>query len=395
MPAVSANAKDAVLVEWSVKEGDAVRGGDSLGGIETDKAVVDLEAEHDGVIGRLLVEAGSRVEVGAPVAVLLREGETDADVAALREDTTAWRNASTPGRQAARATELANGHVENALATEPADGRVFASPLARRMAAQAGLALRDLRGSGPRGRIVKRDVERAASASFPDASGYDVLPHTAMRLAIARRLTESKATIPHFYLRGHCRADALLALRIQLNAVAPRKISINDMVIRAAACALRDVPQMNVAWTAAAMHRYRRADISVAVATDGGLITPIVRGADQLSVAAISAAMAALVERAHGGRLGPADYEGGTFGVSNLGMHGVTDFAAIVNPPQAAMLAVGAIAQEAVVDEGTVRAAALMRYTLAVDHRAIDGALAARWMARFTWYMEHPVALLA
>ncbi|OZI61115.1 2-oxo acid dehydrogenase subunit E2 [Bordetella genomosp. 11] len=384
MPAVSANAPDAVLAEWIVKEGDSVRAGDSLGGIETDKAVVDLEAEHDGVVGKLLVAQGTRVAVGAPVALLLREGETPRDIAQAGEQVEAAEPAApSPG---------------------PADpSRIFASPVARRTAAAAGLALSGLAGSGPQGRIVKRDVEQALAGDgtrpapaggHTDAAGFDLIPHGSMRKAIARRLTESKSTIPHFYLRGLCRADALLGLREQLKAVVPGRVSINDLVIRGAACALRDVPDMNVTWTADALRRHRHADISVAVATPNGLVTPIVKAADGLGVPAISEAMTALIERARAGRLAPAEYEGGSFGISNLGMLGVPDFAAIINPPQSAMLAVGAIVREAVVDEDTIRVGSVMRYTLAVDHRAIDGELAARWLARLTWYLEHPVAML-
>lgn len=215
-----------------------------------------------------------------------------------------------------------------------------------------------------------------------------------MRLAIARRLAESKATIPHFYLRGQCRVDALLALRGQLNTVAPRKLSLNDLAIRAAACALRDVPGMNVTWTPEGLRHHHHADIAVAVATEGGLITPILHAADQLGVVAIGTEMADRVERARAGRLAPSEYEGGTFGISNLGMYGVAEFAAIINPPQSAMLALGAATREALVIDETVQAASLMRYTLSVDHRAIDGVLAARWLARYTYYMEQPLAML-
>ncbi|AOB31700.1 hypothetical protein AKI39_14895 [Bordetella sp. H567] len=397
MPAVSANAPDAVLADWTVKEGDSVRAGDSLGGIETDKAVVDLEAEHDGVVGRLLVAPGTRVAVGAPVALLLREGETPQDIA----QAAARAEAAAPSGATATATLRDNGR--DAGQAQPGGARVFASPVARRMAADAALPLAALAGSGPHGRVIKRDVEHALARDAvqagtvpanPGESAYDLVPHGSMRRAIARRLTESKRTVPHFYLRGQCRADALLGLRDQLKAVVPGRVSINDLVVRGAACALRDVPEMNVTWTADALRRYHHADISVAVATPNGLVTPIVRAADQLGVPAISGAMASLIERARSGELAPAEYEGGSFGISNLGMLGVSDFAAIINPPQSAMLAIGAIAREAVVDDDTIRVASVMRYTLAVDHRAIDGELAARWLGRFTWYLERPVAML-
>lgn len=424
MPAVSANAEHAVLVEWNVKEGDEVRAGDTLGGIETDKAVVDLEAEDDGVVGRLLVEPGARVAVGAPLAVLLAPGDSDAEVDVLlgAADGAAAAGAdqaaasatlvAAPSQDSAPQSRAvpANGAVPPARPAPapqppgdaPAAGpderearRIFASPVARRLAREAGLALDALQGSGPDGRIVKRDIEQQlkAGATEPDAV-FDLVPHTPMRLAIARRLTESKTTIPHFYLRGLCRADELDALRTRLNAVAPRKLSFNDLIVRAAACALRDVPDMNVTWGPDTLRRHRHPDIAVAVATEGGLITPIVRGADGLGVAELGRVVAALVDRARAGRLAPADYEGGTFGISNLGTHGVMDFAAIINPPQSAMLAVGALVREAVVVGDTVQPGLVMRYTLSVDHRAIDGALAARWLARFTHYMEQPLAML-
>jgi pyruvate dehydrogenase E2 component (dihydrolipoamide acetyltransferase) len=434
MPAVSANAEQALLVEWAVKEGDAVHGGDSLGGIETDKAVVDLQAEQDGVIARLLVAPGTSVAVGAPVAVLLEPGDTDADVQALLGPPPA-AGAEPPGGT--------GRPMPQSAAPSPAPERVFASPLARRRAKEAGVSLQGLQGSGPNGRIVKRDIERVRVADVPlpaeapaqdsaapatpaslaeqafagaiDArqpappiqpsikssiqpsiqpSGFDLVPHTSMRLAIARRLAESKATIPHFYLRGQCRMDALLALRAQLNAVAPRKLSLNDLAIRATACALRDVPGMNVTWTPEGLRHHHHADIAVAVATEGGLITPILQAADQLGVVAIGTEMADRVQRARAGRLAPSEYEGGTFGISNLGMYGVAEFAAIINPPQSAMLALGAATREAVVIDATVQAATVMRYTLSVDHRAIDGVLAARWLARYTYYMEQPLAML-
>jgi pyruvate dehydrogenase E2 component (dihydrolipoamide acetyltransferase) len=424
MPAVSANAEHAVLVEWNVKEGDEVRGGDTLGGIETDKAVVDLDAEDDGVVGRLLVGPGARVAVGAPLAVLLAPGDSDAEVdvllgaAAGTAPAGADRAASgdTPVDAAphdaapqVRAVPAAGTappappappsqprRDARAAGRDEGEGRrIFASPVARRLARDAGLALDTLQGSGPDGRIVKRDIEYRlqAGATAPDGS-YDLVPHSPMRLAIARRLTESKTTIPHFYLNGQCRADELDALRTRLNAVTPRKLSFNDLIVRAAACALRDVPDMNVTWGADALRRHRHPDIAVAVATEGGLITPIVRAADGLTLAELAGVMAERVERARAGRLAPADYEGGTFGISNLGMHGVIDFTAIINPPQSAMLAVGALVREPVVAGDTVRPGLVMRYTLSVDHRAIDGALAARWLSRFTHYMEQPLAML-
>ncbi|HRN61347.1 MAG TPA: 2-oxo acid dehydrogenase subunit E2, partial [Luteimonas sp.] len=282
--------------------------------------------------------------------------------------------------------------------------RVFASPLARRLARERGIDLSGVSGSGPRGRIVKRDLDAmkpvpaaavAAAASPAGESAYREIPHSGMRRTIARRLSESKATIPHFYLSVDCRVDRLLALRGEFNASAPRKVSINDFIVRAVALALREVPEANVAWTDTALRQFAHADIAIAVATDEGLITPIVRAADTKSVSAISAEIADLAERARAGRLKPSEYQGGSFSVSNLGMYGVDEFAAIVNPPQAAILAVGAVQQKPVVENGALACGSVLRCTLSVDHRAIDGALAGRWLAEFRRVLEAPLSLLS
>lgn len=287
--------------------------------------------------------------------------------------------------------------------------RIFASPLARRLAAQRGLDLAALRGSGPNGRIVKRDIEQAATAAAaasapavarpaaPQAKASDAfteIPHSNMRRTIARRLSESKATIPHFYLTADCRMEPLLALRAQINANAPRKISVNDFIVRAVAVALREVPAANVGWTDTAMRQYPQADIAVAVATDAGLITPIVRAADTKPLSVISAEIADLATRARASQLRPEEYQGGSFSVSNLGMFGVSEFSAIINPPQAAILAVGATQAVPVVEGGALKAGQVMRCTLSVDHRAIDGALAAQWLAAFKRLLENPLSML-
>jgi pyruvate dehydrogenase E2 component (dihydrolipoamide acetyltransferase) len=409
MPEVAANAAHAVLVEWVVKEGDRVEAGDAVAGIETDKAVVDLTVEHAGVVGRLLAGAGDNVAVGAPMAVLMEQGDSQADAdALLHAPASVARNTG--------AEQIAQGLVP---AQEKGQGapsaRILASPLARRLAAEAGLPLAGVSGTGPAGRVVKRDIDRAAAVASGAIHGsagvamaaihgsvavanaedaYTAIPHSNMRRTIARRLAESKATVPHFYLSGECRVDALLALRGQFNESAPRKVSLNDFLIRAAACALRDVPDMNVTWTDEALLRFRQVDIGVAVATPGGLITPILRAAERQSVLAISSAMADLAERARASQLAPREYQGGTFGLSNLGMYGVQEFAAIINPPQSAILAIGAARQAPVVVDKALQAGWVMRYTLSVDHRAIDGAVAAQWLACFSRYLECPVALL-
>jgi len=405
MPEVAANATHATLQAWTRNEGDAVAVGDCIAEIETDKAVVELNADTAGVLGRRLVAAGQDVEVGAPIGVLLVNGETGVDVDALIAAA-----GGAPASQAEAPAETAPPaaiDVAGGNATQAA--RVFASPLARRLAAQRGLDLAALRGSGPNGRIVKRDVEQAAAvpapasappvapqaqANTPATAAFTEIPHSNMRRTIARRLGESKSTIPHFYLTADCRMERLLALRAEINAAAPRKISVNDFVVRAVAVALREVPAANVGWTDAAMRQYHQADIAVAVSTDAGLITPIVRAADQKPLSRISEEIADLAARARASQLRPEEYQGGSFSVSNLGMFGVSEFSAIINPPQAAILAVGATQAVPVVEDGALRAGQVMRCTLSVDHRAIDGALAAQWLAAFKRLLENPLAML-
>jgi pyruvate dehydrogenase E2 component (dihydrolipoamide acetyltransferase) len=285
--------------------------------------------------------------------------------------------------------------------------RVFVSPLARRLAKQRGIDLNTLIGSGPNGRIVKRDIEAGSavvvsspvmtqpSTVSPSTLGdYTEVPHSGMRRTIARRLTESKSTIPHFYLSVDCRMDRLMSLRSEINTAMPRKISVNDFIVRTVAVALREVPQANVGWTENAMRQYTQADIAIAVSTDFGLITPIVRAADRKSLSMISQEIADLAERARASQLRPDEYQGGSFSVSNLGMFGVSEFSAIINPPQAAILAVGMTQQVPVVEDGAVKIASVMRCTLSVDHRAIDGALAAQWLAAFKRLLENPLSML-
>jgi len=405
MPEVAANSTHATLSTWTHQEGDTVAAGDCLAEIETDKAVVEFNAEAAGVLGRLLVQAGQEVEVGAPIAVLLAQGEAVADVEALlhADGAAAVEPAQAPADGGARAT---------AAPLETAE-RLRASPLARRLATQRGIGLAGLQGSGPGGRIVKIDIERAsvaqpaaaasaASAPAPisgpagmaQVGDFVELPHSNMRRTIARRLTESKSSVPHFYLSVDCRMERLLALRTEINTGASRKISVNDFIVRAVAVALREVPQANVGWTDTAMRQYAQADIAVAVSTDTGLITPIVRAADRKTLSQISAEIADLATRARAGQLRPDEYQGGSMSVSNLGMYGVGEFAAIINPPQAAILAVGASQQKPVVDNGELKVGTVMRCTLSVDHRAIDGALAAQWLTAFQRAIEAPLSML-
>ena len=400
MPEVSANTTHAAIPNWTLKEGDAINAGDCIAEIETEKALVELAAEEDAVLGKILVEPGREVAVGAPIGVLFARGETDVDIAALLAKAGALAAANEPVVEEAP-VRRARAEV-SPLIDAPPQGRVFASPLARRLAAAKGLDLTRLEGSGPNGRIVKRDVEAAtvvAAAPIPaptpvSTSDFDEIPHSSMRKTIARRLVESKATVPHFYLELECRMESLLALREQINQSAPRKISINDFIVKAVAVALKQVPAMNVTWTDSALRRYHHADVCVAVSTDSGLITPVVRNADSKALSQISADVAQLAGRARDGRLRPEEYQGGSFTISNLGMFGVEQFSAIINPPQAAILAVGATQQKPVVENGELKVGAVLRCTLSVDHRAVDGALAAQWLAVFKGLLENPLGML-
>jgi pyruvate dehydrogenase E2 component (dihydrolipoamide acetyltransferase) len=397
MPEIAANATSATLYEWLKQEGDSIAIGDAFVSIETEKALVDYQADVAGVLGRILSPAGQEVAVGAPIAVLLAHGETAADIAALL----------TQGATQAAPAQPVAPPAQDSLASS-ADTRVFASPSARRVARELGVDLLGLCGSGPRGRIVKCDVEAAAQAPVaasiappqpkPTATtsqaDYEDIPHSNMRRTIARRLTESKSSIPHFYLTAQCRMDRLNDLRAQVNASASRKISVNDFIVKAVAAALRETPQMNVSWTETALRRYAQADISVAVATDAGLITPVVRGADSKSLSSISHEIADLAARARNGKLTPDEYQGGSFTISNLGMFGVQEFAAIINPPQAAILAVGATLPQPIVQDGVLGVAQVLTVTLSVDHRAVDGAIAAQWLATFKTMIENPLTTL-
>lgn len=410
MPEIAANATSAVIKEWSKKEGDSIRVGETLAEIETDKALIEFDADQAGVLGKILAPTGKDIEVGAPIAVLFAEGETNVDIAAVLAAAGVETASGTPATAAAAS---AAPTVPAAVQTAPAEGRLFVSPLARRLAKDRGIDLLGVKGSGPHGRIVKRDVDalaastagkdaNAGAASKPAASpatdltdvAYVEVAHSGMRRTIARRLSESKSTIPHFYLSAACKMDKLMALRAEINASSTRKISINDFIVKAVAAALKVSPQMNVSWTDSALRQYAQADISVAVSTDGGLITPVVRAADSKSLSTISSEVADLAARARSGQLTPQEYQGGSFTISNLGMFGVQEFSAIINPPQAAILAVGATSQQAVVVDGAIAVASVMNVTLSVDHRAIDGAVAAQWLALFQRHIEHPLSTL-
>ncbi len=418
MPALSPTMTEGNLAKWHKAEGDSVNAGDILAEIETDKATMEIEAVEEGVLGRILVPEGTEgVAVNAPIALMLEDGE---DAAALD----AAPAAQSPPPAAAPAAEAPTPAPQAAPAPAPSvekGDRVFASPLARRMAKQAGLALDAVTGSGPHGRIVKRDIEAALAGGAPAAPSaaapavapaappaieapgmpaYTELPHSTMRKVIARRLSESKRDAPHFYLTVDCDIDALLATRKELNDGSPAdgpgayKISVNDFIIRAAALALRKVPAANASWTDEAIRLYQSADVSVAVAIPDGLITPVIRAADSKGLADISREMKDLAGRAREGKLMPEEYQGGTFSISNLGMFGIKEFAAVINPPQGAILAVGMGEQRPVVKDGALAVATMMNCTLSIDHRVVDGSAGAEFMAAFKALIEDPLTML-
>ncbi|TWI29965.1 dihydrolipoamide acetyltransferase family protein [Paracoccus sulfuroxidans] len=401
LPSLSAGMEDAVIAKWLVAAGDPIRKGQPIAEVETDKATMELEAEADGILGRIAIADGQRADVGQIIATVLAEGES-----------LPAAGASSPAPAAPPAAVAAGPATPATAATTAPKGerKHAASPLARRLAAEAGLDLQGVTGSGPRGRIVKLDVERllaapvtppAMPAAQPQATPPGIGPHEAlplsnMRRTIARRLVEAKTSIPHFYLSVDCELDALLALRAQVNEGGDKspRISINDFVIKAAARALRLHPAANVIWNGDEILQLADVDISVAVATEGGLITPILRGADRMSLGTLSAEMKALAARAHQGKLRPEEYQGGGFSVSNLGMYGVKTFSAIINPPQSCILAVGASERRPVGRDDQIVLADVMSVTLSVDHRSVDGALGAQVLAAFKDGIENPMSLL-
>lgn len=417
LPSVAADADVGTLHQWLKQEGDTVAVGEALAEIETEKAIVEINAEQAGVLGRIVVQAGpASVPINTVIGVLLAPGEDASAIekalaehgaGAAASAAAATAAATSAASATAPASALAPSATAGAAAPASPDAAIapgtrrFASPLARRLAAQWHVNLLEVQGTGPRGRIVRRDVEaardRAPVAAAPQASraASRRVPHSGMRRAIARRLTESKQQVPHFYLTVDCRMDALLALRAQANQGGAVKLSVNDFIVRAAALALREVPEVNASWHDDAIEFHAGADISVAVATDGGLVTPIVRDADVKPLSAIAGEIVELAGRAKVNRLKPEEFTGGSLTVSNLGMYGIKQFAAIINPPQAAILAVGAAERRPVVDDnGGLQAATVMTVTLSADHRVVDGAVGARWLAAFRALIENPVRIL-
>ena len=429
MPALSPTMTEGTLSRWLKKEGENVRAGDVIAEIETDKATMEVEAVDEGVLGKILVADGTEgVKVNEPIAILVDQGEA---VPATPTLAAATAPKAAPAPEVAKPAPVAEQQAEPVKAPEPAaqsgnghdagGDRVFASPLARRMAKQAGIDLATMKGSGPNGRIVKADIEAAqqkgptaapvATAAQPSAAPvaksatsitapHQLVPHSSIRKVIARRLTEAKSTIPHFYVSMDVEIDAMNKLLAELNAKAPKEgdgaylITINDMVIKASAATLRRVPTVNAAWTDDGMALFDDVDISIAVAIPDGLITPIVRKADQKGLATISREMKDLAGRARAGKLKPEEFQGGGFSISNMGMFGVSEFAAIINPPQAAILAVAAGQKRPVVKNDSLAIATVMTVTLSVDHRVVDGALGARWLREFKRIVEEPLSLL-
>jgi pyruvate dehydrogenase E2 component (dihydrolipoamide acetyltransferase) len=441
LPEVAAGATHAVISSWQVAVGDQVVVGQQIAEIETDKAVVELLAETAGTILELIGKPGDEMEVGSTIAMVGEAGES----AATPEEVTpsAAPQAASPVASsvaspvaspvsepvATPSVTAADTSAAIPAGTVQASGRQRVSPIARKLAKDAGVDVSQITGTGPSGRVVRRDVEASVAngttaaepvaapvaaspvvapqapapvstsaskelASQEYSSTYSTVPHTSMRKAIARRLTESKSTVPHFYLNADCKVDELLALRKKINESSQVKISVNDMVVRAVAAAFEDVPEANVVWGPDAMIKYESVDISIAVSTDGGLLTPVIRGVEKRSLSNIARTITDLAERSRAGKLRQEELNGGSFAVTNLGMYGTSSFSAILNPPQSGILAVGAAGPKAVVVDGEITIVTIMSVTLSADHRAVDGALAAQWLAAFKIRIENPLTML-
>ena len=440
MPGVSADADEAVLEAWTIAQGATITSGQAIASVETEKAVVEVESDIDAVVHALLVANGATVPVGDPIAVLLEidedpaEGEkllaqlgvgTDAPAETQNAIASAPEEAQAPPVSAAAtqvdtvAPAAPTGTNGGAPAADRNGGRVFASPIARKLAREKGIDFATLTGTGPGGRIVRDDVLAAAdqapaapaeSPAAPPAAapapaaaapapvvrpGWAATPHSRLRKLVASRLQASKQQAPHFYLRVSLRVDELLALRAQLNAGGTERISVNDFFVKAAAKALIDVPEMNVVWSEEAVLQAPQADVAVAVASERGLVTPVITGIENLSLSSLSRKIKDAVGRANDGKLQQSELEGGTLTISNLGMFGVEEFDAIINPPQAGILAVGAAVRQPVIgDDGEITAATIVKVVLSVDHRPVDGVIGATWLARFKELIEHPIQII-
>jgi pyruvate dehydrogenase E2 component (dihydrolipoamide acetyltransferase) len=427
MPALSPTMEKGKLAKWLKKEGDQVKSGDVIAEIETDKATMEVEAVDEGTLGRIFVAEGTDdVAVNTPIAVILSEGE---DASAIKDGKPASQAKAPPpapagkgngGEAVPAAAKRPSAQPSPTIGEKAQNGRVFASPLAKRLAKERNVDIAKLKGSGPHGRIVARDIAAtkpsAAAGGFPAAAAmpddailklyepgtYETVPHDNMRKVIASRLMQAKQTIPHFYLTIACGLDELLAVREKLNAHAPLgkdkapewKLSVNDFIIKSMALALQRVPDANATWTEAGMLKHRHSDVGVAVAIEGGLFTPIIRKAETKTLTQISAEMKDLAGRARKRRLAPHEYQGGTTAISNLGMYGIREFSAVINPPHSSILAVGAGEKRAMVEEDSVVVKTMMTVTLSCDHRAVDGALGAELLRAFKTYIEDPAMML-
>ena len=423
MPALSPTMEEGTLAKWLVKEGDTVSSGDLLAEIETDKATMEFEAVDEGVVGKIMVAEGTEgVKVNAVIAVLLEDGESASDMSTAAAEAPAAAPTTAPVAEAAAPAAVAPTPAPAAPAAKDGN-RVFASPLARRIAADKGVDLTTMTGSGPRGRIVKADVEGANAApaavsapapttvAMPASASADAvakmyedreyteIPLNGMRKTIAARLTEAKQTVPHFYLRRDINLDALLSFRGELNkqlAARDVKLSINDFIIKACALALQSVPDANAVWAGDRVFNLKPSDVAVAVAIEGGLFTPVLKDAEVKSLSTLSAEMKDLATRAKDRKLAPDEYQGGSFAISNLGMFGIDNFDAVINPPHGAILAVGAGKKKAIVGpDGDLVVATVMSVTLSVDHRVIDGALGALLLNAIVDNLENPMGMLA
>lgn len=418
MPEVLANTGEAIIQTWLVSVGQQISIGDPIAEIETEKAVVEYAAEVEGILASLIAEPGTTIAVGEPIAVVAAPGEDAADLDPASTTDVAERNPETSVTAGSPRDPESAAPVIETVTDAPVNTngrRLFATPLVRKIARERGIDLESLAGTGPGGRIVRRDLDRlplsrpetspsptaappveapAAAPSAAATSGYSDIPLTGMRKAIARRLTESKTTVPHFYVTADCRVDALLELRRSVNVAGTTKVSVNDFVIKAVAGAMLEVPEANAIWNTDSIRRFDGVDIAVAVAVEGGLLTPVLRGVETMSVSAVSAQVADVAARARTGKIKQQELEGGSFSVSNLGMYGVNAFSAILNPPHSGILAVGAAAQKPVVLDGELAVGTVMTVTLSADHRVIDGAVAARWMAAFVRRIENPLTIL-
>ncbi|WP_375656753.1 pyruvate dehydrogenase complex dihydrolipoamide acetyltransferase [Bartonella sp. CM120XJJH] len=440
MPALSPTMEEGNLTKWNIKEGDKVSSGDVIAEIETDKATMEVEAVDEGRVAKIVVPAGTQgVKVNALIVVLAEEGEDLAEAAKVAEEISSSTSQEPEGikqtdtlkQTDSKGTKMSHeSSAQQLIQQDKKEGRLFASPLARRLASQAGLDLSLISGSGPHGRIIKRDVEKAASSDISKVSyssqigelvatgasdkqilklfkedEYSFAPHNNMRKTIATRLVESKQKVPHFYVTVDCELDALLALRTQLNAAAPMvkrqeetqptyKLSVNDMVIKAVALSLKSVPDANVSWLEGGMIHHKHCDVGVAVSIPNGLITPIIRHAEEKPLSLISKEMKDFAKRAREGKLKMEEYQGGTTAVSNMGMYGIKSFSAILNPPHATIFAIGTGEQRAVVKNDALGIATVMSVTISADHRAVDGALAAELARTFKKMIENPLAML-